>query len=542
MIGQVAQLFPFRPRSKDWSNQELAEFYRVEASLVQAGLKIDTDRGLSDENEPWFVFCHAETGEIIIHFARIDGVYVAASGAFAGALRGTDFRSLVEALLARHPLVVPQSGTKISLHPSALLVALVATAFFKLSELDAHASELGTGHDDGQALDVYLAGRTIWPGPLDEATHGAFFADRRQATILLAAISFAVAQHELDLSNVKPNWTIDNGGLYDDAERQSSEQLASDLLPSMPTAGSVPSFGENADNHPALPLDGGYYIPHTQIFQETLPLLSLHSGATSDRALEGKAALHIVEVTPKGAPDKVVHVEDLSIYEPPHDREGGSSSASAATSELAAPNSSSGATSSEFRSVGEMSHAPQDNASSVAAALQGADQTASVLDDDKVSFVETAPSGSADVNKVGPIDGGTLSAPVDKPDRPPATAVNSGPVDKADASTPATPKVESAGAGTGAPVSEGSNAHVQADGPMDKGSDGSAETLTTFNATSPDHHVVFSGDDAVVYSASAETSDAAPPTPATVSYDTGSSVGLVGVQPDEGTVKDTGLG
>ena len=34
--------------SDDWTDQELVEFYRVEASLVQANIPIETDRGRSD--------------------------------------------------------------------------------------------------------------------------------------------------------------------------------------------------------------------------------------------------------------------------------------------------------------------------------------------------------------------------------------------------------------------------------------------------------------------------------------------------------------
>ena len=41
-------------------------------------LKIETDRGLSDEGDPWFIFCLAETGDIIIHFSRFDGCYAIA--------------------------------------------------------------------------------------------------------------------------------------------------------------------------------------------------------------------------------------------------------------------------------------------------------------------------------------------------------------------------------------------------------------------------------------------------------------------------------
>jgi hypothetical protein len=135
-------------RPRDWSSQELAEFYRVEASLVRADIPIVTGRGQSDEGDPWFVFCHAHTGDVIIHFARIDGLYVVASRALEGCVRGHDFRALIEAQIETHPLVIPRpkDGLKLFIHPAALLIALVTTCFFKLSPNNgAFAAEINEG-------------------------------------------------------------------------------------------------------------------------------------------------------------------------------------------------------------------------------------------------------------------------------------------------------------------------------------------------------------------------------------------------------------
>ena len=146
MSLKVVSFFDFKSASwsDDWTHQELAEFYRVEASLIRANIPIETDRGRSDEGDPWFVFCNANTGEIIVHFARFDGTYVVASPALDGCARGRDFRALIEAQLASHPLVIPKvaSGGKLFIHPAALLIVLVATCFFKLSQTTASAGEL----------------------------------------------------------------------------------------------------------------------------------------------------------------------------------------------------------------------------------------------------------------------------------------------------------------------------------------------------------------------------------------------------------------
>ncbi len=137
----------FRPASTSqggWSQQELAEFYRVEAALIRAGLQIGSEQGLSDEAEPWFVFCRPD-GDAIMHFARIDGSYVIASEVLDSPMRGSDFRALINQVAQRYPelLPIPQGadGTKLSVHPAALLAALVAAAALSLSPQDALAAD-----------------------------------------------------------------------------------------------------------------------------------------------------------------------------------------------------------------------------------------------------------------------------------------------------------------------------------------------------------------------------------------------------------------
>lgn len=126
-------------RNADWSQQELAEFYRVEAALVQAGMRIESERGITDEGDPWFVFCRAEDGETFIHFARVDGEYLIAGPAYEGLAKGWDFPALVRDLISRHPLVQPTTRrpSNLFMHPAALLIAVVGTAFFKTGEAKA---------------------------------------------------------------------------------------------------------------------------------------------------------------------------------------------------------------------------------------------------------------------------------------------------------------------------------------------------------------------------------------------------------------------
>lgn len=117
-------------RGRDWSNQDIAEFYRVETALLQAGLRIDTERGESDEGDPWFVFCHADTGEVIVHFARIDNQYVVAAPALSKVLRAPELETIVRSFIADNPVSLPQPDKReanVIFHPAALLTIFVAT-------------------------------------------------------------------------------------------------------------------------------------------------------------------------------------------------------------------------------------------------------------------------------------------------------------------------------------------------------------------------------------------------------------------------------
>ena len=141
--NQVLSFFRASERG-DWSQRELAEFYRVEDALTKSGVGISTDRGLTDEGEPWFVFCRQDNEEVIVHFARIGGEYVVASNFTEAVFRGRNFQTLVRELLDSHPYVLPKqhsSRSTVFLHPATLLAALVVTGYVKSSELNATADD-----------------------------------------------------------------------------------------------------------------------------------------------------------------------------------------------------------------------------------------------------------------------------------------------------------------------------------------------------------------------------------------------------------------
>jgi hypothetical protein len=184
MNRNVVSLFRLAHRSQDWTNQELAEFYRVEASLVRGGFSVETDRGQSDEGDPWFIFSRTDTDDVIIHFARIDGGYIVASPALGKCARGPNFRALIEGLIESHPLVIPAvvGGGKLRIHPAALLVVLVSTCFFKFYSKDAVAAEHGEH--------VPPPSQT---GLANEDASAAVILNERASATVLAAIAAAVA-------------------------------------------------------------------------------------------------------------------------------------------------------------------------------------------------------------------------------------------------------------------------------------------------------------------------------------------------------------
>ncbi len=135
---------PAPPRP--WSEQELAEFYRVQASLNRAGLSVGYESGTSDEGDPWFVFFREDTGEVIAHFARINGGFLADSPVLGEAMQGNDLRQVIDRLARRQPLILPPGGGAdgtLFLHPAVILTALVATALMQSMGLgEAQAASL----------------------------------------------------------------------------------------------------------------------------------------------------------------------------------------------------------------------------------------------------------------------------------------------------------------------------------------------------------------------------------------------------------------
>ncbi|MEM9761965.1 MAG: hypothetical protein AAF968_05560, partial [Pseudomonadota bacterium] len=139
-----ATLLSFTRRQPGWDNEERALLARVERLVLGAGLQVEIDDGETEDGDPWRVFCSAATGDVIIHIARIDGVYLLDCPALPEPVKGRSLTDCAERFLADTRLVAPaallgtrhagikrddpgSTGAKLYVHPSALLAGVYLT-------------------------------------------------------------------------------------------------------------------------------------------------------------------------------------------------------------------------------------------------------------------------------------------------------------------------------------------------------------------------------------------------------------------------------
>jgi len=82
-------------RQRGWSNQELAQLHRAARILDKNGLRLDSDHGVTDEGDPWLVFCEFYSGDVIAHFARTGSEYIVCAYFLRGMLRSRDFANVI---------------------------------------------------------------------------------------------------------------------------------------------------------------------------------------------------------------------------------------------------------------------------------------------------------------------------------------------------------------------------------------------------------------------------------------------------------------
>jgi hypothetical protein len=318
MTAQVFSFFRRPAAPRDWSTQELAEFYRVEAALIQAGLSVVSERGLTDEGEPWFVFCREEDDEVIIHFARLDGRYLISAPGYCGTAMGRDFRSLARATIERHPILQPRpKGDNLFLHPAALLIVLVASALLK------------SGH----------AAATEPTGPVAAETNGnkhrdvvattamAGEASAQHETLILTAISAVIGApvqaESVPVAPSPPVHTTDfvdqslappaSHGLLDvtpDTAPHDSGSVISDVAPRLVVAAPVTDLSSLAAAHapPSADTASGPGVPGF-VTQIAPPSMTLPASPVPDSLLAPPHSMSAMQALPLAAVSGIPKVE-----------------------------------------------------------------------------------------------------------------------------------------------------------------------------------------------------------------------------------------
>jgi len=107
VLGEdVVYLTEVRRSRTDWSKEEIAYLERAAHFVRKLGVSVETDHGVTDEGEPWFVICDASSDEVLVHFCRIRRRYVAWAPLLDSSLSGHVFADLIERFLDRHAAAV----------------------------------------------------------------------------------------------------------------------------------------------------------------------------------------------------------------------------------------------------------------------------------------------------------------------------------------------------------------------------------------------------------------------------------------------------
>lgn len=128
--------------AEDWSQQDLADFYRAHRLLSETGAAIGLDRGLSDIGEPWLIFYDTNSFDVFMHIARIDGQCILVCEALSIKLKAGHVSNLVaqlEETLKVHLAVRSERQKNVVLHPAARIIMAIS-AVFLLSKLEGNGA------------------------------------------------------------------------------------------------------------------------------------------------------------------------------------------------------------------------------------------------------------------------------------------------------------------------------------------------------------------------------------------------------------------
>ena len=128
----------------DWSQQEVADFYRAQRLLVENGASIGIDRGLSDVGEPWMVFFDTSSQDVFLHIARIRNRCHLICEPFNLRLSSSSISDLVtkfETSVRDYMSMRTENTKNVIVHPAARIIMSISAIFllFKLENSEAYA-------------------------------------------------------------------------------------------------------------------------------------------------------------------------------------------------------------------------------------------------------------------------------------------------------------------------------------------------------------------------------------------------------------------
>ena len=129
-------------KEKDWSQQDLSDFYRAHRLLSETDVAIGLDRGLSDIGEPWLIFYDTNSFDVFMHIARIDGHCIMVCEALSINLKAEHVSDLVaqlEKTLKDHLAIKSERQKNVVLHPAARIIMAIS-AVFLLSKLEGNGA------------------------------------------------------------------------------------------------------------------------------------------------------------------------------------------------------------------------------------------------------------------------------------------------------------------------------------------------------------------------------------------------------------------
>lgn len=232
----LAKIIPFTPRPQvrvgpPWTTAELGELFRVAHVLRQSGMTIETDMGLSDEGDPWFVFYSVQSEDVIAHFARINGEIVVHGLSSGGVVSGINLHDVVRQLQPVQTMErqqTSQTDRSVVLHPFMLLVAFVAASFLATEESQAAAPVEKTAAKAEAAGDVAAKAKADWidramtllyskakdrgDGGLDLPSSRKMVAgDTLQHSMALVMLAAAISQAQADVFSSEDGLGLDAG-------------------------------------------------------------------------------------------------------------------------------------------------------------------------------------------------------------------------------------------------------------------------------------------------------------------------------------------